>query len=70
MDKSSTGQRAGIGAALGTLLGGVIGGSKGALVGLVVGGAGGAISSKGEDVELPEGTNLTLRLEQPISLRR
>ena len=70
MDKSQTGKRAGIGAALGTLLGGVIGGSKGALIGLVVGGAGGAISSKGEDVELPEGTILTLRLEQPVSLRR
>ena len=70
MDKSQTGQRAGIGAALGTLLGGVIGGSKGALIGLVVGGAGGAISSKGEDVELPEGTILTLRLEAPVTLRR
>jgi hypothetical protein len=70
IDKSETGQRAGIGAALGTLLGGVLGGSKGALIGLVVGGAGGAISSRGDEVELPAGTILTLRLERPVNLRR
>lgn len=66
--RSDTGQRAGIGAALGTLLGGVIGGKKGAIIGLVVGGAGGAISSRGDEVELPAGTILTLRLERAANV--
>ena len=70
IDKSETGQKAGIGAALGTLLGSVIGGRKGALVGLIVGGAGGAITTRGEEVELPEGTILTLRTERAVSFRR
>jgi hypothetical protein len=70
IDKSETGQKAGMGAALGTLLGSVIGGRKGALVGLIVGGAGGAITTRGEEVELPEGTILTLRTEGPVSFRR
>ncbi len=67
---SDTGQKAGMGAALGALLGSVIGGKKGALVGLIVGGAGGAITTRGDDVDLPEGTILTLRTEAPINLRR
>jgi hypothetical protein len=70
IDRSETGQKAGMGAALGTLLGAVIGGKKGALVGLIVGGAGGAITTRGEEVELPEGTILTLRTERPVTLRR
>jgi hypothetical protein len=69
LDKSETGRQAGVGALLGTVLGGIVGGKKGALIGLVVGGAGGAISSKGEDVELPEGTVLTLALDRPLSVR-
>lgn len=70
IDKSETAEKAGIGAALGALLGSVIGGTKGALVGLIVGGAGGAITTRGEDVELPEGTILTLRLDRAVNLRR
>jgi hypothetical protein len=70
IDRSETGEKAGMGAALGTILGAVIGGKKGALVGLIVGGAGGAITTRGEEVELPEGTILTLRTERPVELRR
>lgn len=70
IDRSETGEKAGMGAALGTLLGAVIGGKKGALLGLIVGGAGGAITTRGEEVELPEGTILTLRTERPVELRR
>lgn len=70
IDKSETGQKAGMGAALGALLGSVIGGKKGALLGIIVGGAGGAITTRGEEVELPEGTILTLRTERPVNLRR
>ena len=70
IDKSETGKKAGMGAALGALLGSVIGGKTGALLGILVGGAGGAITTRGEDVELPEGTILTLRTERPFTLRR
>lgn len=70
IDRSETGEKAGMGAALGTLLGAVIGGKKGALLGLIVGGAGGAITTRGEEVELPEGTILTLRTERPVDIRR
>jgi hypothetical protein len=70
MDRGDTAQKAGMGAALGTLLGSVLGGKKGALIGLIVGGAGGAITTRGEEVDLPEGTILTLRTERPINLRR
>ena len=69
-DRSESGQKASMGAALGALLGSVIGGKKGALLGILVGGAGGAITSRGEEVDLPEGTILTLRTDRPINLRR
>jgi len=65
-----TAKRAGIGAALGGILGGVIGGGKGAVVGVLLGGAGGAITSEGNDVELPEGTVFELQLDGPATLIR
>jgi hypothetical protein len=64
-----TAQRAGLGAALGGILGAVIGGRKGAVVGVLAGGSGGAISSKGDEVELPAGTVLTLELQRPLDVR-
>lgn len=70
VDRSETGEKAGMGAALGALLGSVIGGKKGALLGILVGGAGGAITTRGEEVELPEGTILTLRTERSANIRR
>ena len=70
IDRSETGEKAGMGAALGAILGAVVGGKKGALLGILVGGAGGAITTRGEEVELPEGTILTLRTERPVELRR
>ena len=57
-----------IGAAIGGILGKVLGGTKGAIVGVLLGGAGGAISSSGDDVELPEGTVFTLLLERPTAV--
>jgi hypothetical protein len=69
LDRGDTAERAGIGAVLGGVLGGLLGGTKGALIGLVIGGTGGVASSRGEEVELPAGTILTLSLEQPLSAR-
>ncbi|HYU42066.1 MAG TPA: hypothetical protein VEQ84_07935 [Vicinamibacteria bacterium] len=59
-----------IGAAIGGILGKVLGGTKGAIVGVLLGGAGGAISSSGDDVELPEGTVFTLQLDRATSVPR
>lgn len=62
-------RNAGIGAVLGGVLGSVIGGTKGAIVGIVVGGAGGGLAaSAGRNVELPEGSRLTLRLDRPLAM--
>jgi hypothetical protein len=59
-----------IGAAIGGILGKVIGGTRGAIVGVLLGGAGGAITSSGDDVELPAGTVFTLQLDQPTTVPR
>lgn len=69
LDRGDTAERAGLGAVLGGVLGGLLGGTKGALIGLVIGGTGGVASSRGEEVELPAGTILTLSLERPLSAR-
>ena len=63
-------KRAGIGAVLGGVIGSVIGGTKGAIIGAVLGGGGALAAKLGEDVELPAGTILTLRLERPLDLTR
>ncbi len=61
----------GIGALLGGVLGGIIDGKKGALIGAAVGAGGGILASQGkDDVELPEGTLITLRLDGPINVAR
>jgi hypothetical protein len=69
LDKDDTAKKAGYGAILGTVLGSIVGGKKGALIGLVIGGAGGAITSKADEVELPEGTILNLALDRPLTVR-
>jgi hypothetical protein len=63
-------KRAGLGAVIGGVLGAVLDGGKGALIGAIVGGTGAVVASEGEDVELPAGTVLTLRLERPLAVAR
>ena len=65
-----TGKQGAIGAAIGGILGKVIGGTKGAIVGVLLGGAGGAIASNGDDVELPAGTVFTLQLDRAVNVTR
>ncbi len=59
-----------IGAAAGAILGGVLEGGKGALVGGALGAGGGALISLGRGSQarerLPQGTDLALRLDQPV----
>jgi hypothetical protein len=64
IDKS----KAGLGAILGGVLGAVIDGKKGAVIGAVLGGTGAVVATKGDEVELPAGTVLTLRLERPVNV--
>lgn len=62
-------KRAGLGAVLGGILGGVLEGKTGAVIGVLVGGGGAVVASKGDDVELPAGTVVNLRLERPVAVR-
>jgi hypothetical protein len=52
------------------VLGGILGGKKGALLGVIIGGGGAVVASKGEDVELPEGTVVVMRLERELVVPR
>jgi hypothetical protein len=61
-------QRIGAGAVIGGIIGGIIGGGKGALVGVLVGGGGTMASTEGSDVDLPLGTVLRIRLDQPLEV--
>ncbi len=63
-------KRAGLGAIIGGVLGAVLDGGKGAIIGAIVGGTGAVVASEGEDVELPAGTVLTLRLDRPLAVAR
>lgn len=66
LDKGETAKKAGIGAILGGVLGSIIGGKEGALAGIVIGGAGGVLGTSGQEVTLPVGTVLSLRLEKQM----
>lgn len=71
VDEDDTRDRArkgGIGAVLGGVLGSVLGGKKGAIIGAVVGGAGAVVATEGEDVEMPEGTIVRVRLSRPLTI--
>jgi hypothetical protein len=70
LDAKSAGDntRIGVGAAVGAILGGILGGGKGALVGILVGGGGTMASTEGTDVDLPVGTVLRIRLDQPLDV--
>jgi hypothetical protein len=61
-------KRIGAGAVVGAILGGIIGGGKGALLGVLVGGGGTIAATEGSDVDLPVGTILRLRVDQPLEL--
>jgi hypothetical protein len=65
-----TKRNSGLGAILGGVLGGIIDGKKGALIGAVVGAGSGALVTKGEDMELPEGSILRIRLDRSITVPR
>jgi hypothetical protein len=59
----------GTGAAVGGIIGGILGGFKGALAGILIGGGGVVAATEGENVELPPGAVLRMRLDQDLVLR-
>ena len=58
----------GAGAGVGAIIGGILGGAKGALIGILVGGGGTIAATEGKDVDLPTGTVLRVRLDEPLQL--
>jgi hypothetical protein len=61
-------KKVGIGSLLGGVLGAMLSGGVGAVIGVVTVGAGAVLGTKGEEVFLPEGTLLTVRLDRPLDL--
>jgi hypothetical protein len=64
----SEAKKIGIGAGLGTVLGAILGGKKGAVIGATVGGTGAILGTEGNEVELPSGTILQLRLDRDLTI--
>lgn len=63
-------KKGGIGAVLGGVVGGILDGKKGAIIGAVVGAGGTLAATRGENVELPEGTVMRLRLDETVRINR
>jgi hypothetical protein len=57
--------RIGTGAGVGAVIGGILGGVRGALTGILIGAGGVIAATEGEDVNLPPGTILRVRLDSP-----
>ena len=60
------------GAGVGALVGGIIGGKKGAAIGAAIGGAGGTavvLTTKGQEIRLPVGTEVNVRLDAPVTIQ-
>jgi hypothetical protein len=58
----------GIGAGVGAVIGGIAGGGKGAAIGAAAGGTGAVLATRGEEVRLPAGTDVSTTLRAPIKV--
>jgi len=65
---SDDAKRVGAGAAVGAIIGGMMGGGKGALAGVMIGAGGTVAATDGSNAELPVGTILRIRLDQPLEV--
>jgi hypothetical protein len=61
-------EKIGAGAAVGAIIGGILGGVKGAITGILIGGGGVVAATEGQDVELPSGTVLRMRLDDSLAV--
>jgi hypothetical protein len=59
----------GAGAGVGAIIGGILGGMKGALALILIGGGGVVAATEGQDVKLPAGTVLRIKLDSPVTVR-
>jgi hypothetical protein len=67
-DKKQDVRRGGIGAGVGAVVGGIAGGGSGAAIGAAVGGTTAVLATKGNEIELPAGTTVSMTLEEPIKV--
>ncbi len=58
----------GAGAAVGAVIGGILGGFRGAMAGVLIGGGGTIAATEGKELELPVGTVLRVRFDEPTVL--
>lgn len=56
------------GAGVGAVIGAILGGTKGALAGILIGGGGTVAATEGNDVDLPPGTVLRVRMDAPLDV--
>jgi hypothetical protein len=67
-DTKSDVKKAALGAGTGAIVGGIVGGGKGAAIGAVAGGAGTVLATKGNEVEVPSGTVVSVLLQDPVTV--
>ena len=70
--KGEDAAKIGIGAGAGAVIGGLLGGKKGAAQGAAVGGGAGTglvLATKGEEVRFPSGTDVSIQLSEPLTVR-
>ena len=70
--KSEDATKVGAGAGIGAVIGGIVGGGSGAAKGAAIGGAAGAgavLATRGRDVVLPAGHEISAALSSPFELR-
>ena len=60
--------RVAAGAGVGAIIGAILGGTRGALTGILIGGGGTVAATEGNDVDLPPGTVLRVRLDAPLDV--
>ena len=60
--------RVAAGAGVGAIIGGILGGVRGALTGILIGGGGTVAATEGNEVDLPPGTVLRVRLDAPLDI--
>lgn len=61
--------RATAGGAVGAIVGGIIGGLEGAIIGAAVGAGGVIAATEGENVVLPAGSIVRIRMDRPVDIR-
>jgi hypothetical protein len=62
------GRTVGAGGALGAIVGGILGGLDGAIIGAAVGAGGVIAATEGQDIVLPAGTIIRIRMDRPVEV--